>query len=111
MNENSYSVSQMKQVQNERCAICSEVITKEDLIHVSGGMKVHFRCYIEIQEKICSICGRPFIDQEELYFCTEHKEYFHTTHNCLWNHLQKHMPFRKGKYDAKKNRIMISEKE
>ena len=96
---------QLKQI--NRCAICNEIITKEDLVHIADGLRVHFRCYIEIQEKICSICGKPFKNQEEVFFCLEHKEYFHTTEPCLSNHLEKHMPFKRARYDATKNRITL----
>ena len=109
LTENNLDASQQMALQNNKCLICKQEIIKDDLIHISNGVKVHFKCYIEIQEKLCVICGKPFKDQEELYFCVEHKEYFHKTNSCLWQHLQKHMPFRKAKYDSKKNRILINE--
>lgn len=87
------------------CSICNKEITKDDLVHISEHLTVHFKCYIEIQEKICACCSKPFTDQEILLYCDEHKEYFHGEGLCLQKHLQKHMPFKKVRYDANRNRI------
>lgn len=94
-----------------RCAICNKKINENDLIYItdidSNNIAVHFNCYIEIQEKICSECGRPFKDQESLLFCEEHSEYFHDSDECIFVHLGKHMKFKKAVYDNTKNRISV----
>jgi len=87
------------------CSMCNQKITEDDLVHISENLTVHFKCYIEIQDKICACCGTPFMDQEILLYCDEHKEYFHRHSSCLKNHLKKHMPFKKVRYDASRNRI------
>ncbi|HUU76953.1 MAG TPA: hypothetical protein VMX55_01320 [candidate division Zixibacteria bacterium] len=95
-----------KELDSDRiCTICKNRINDNDLVQIAGNLVVHFKCYVEIQEKICSICGIPFTDQEELFFCEEHKEYFHTNEQCLKKHLKQHMPFKKVKYEATKNRF------
>ncbi len=92
------------------CTICNKIISEKDLVHVldpdDASTTVHFRCYIEIQEKLCSECGKPFKDQERLFYCEKHYEYFHTTDLCLQKHLEKHMNFQIAFYDAIKNRII-----
>ena len=100
----------LSQISNQRrCSICNEPVNDEDLVHLSNDLTVHFKCYIEIQDKLCSVCGNPFENNEELLYCVEHKEYFHFNDFCLKKHMKKHMPFRKAKYDMKKNRIAIQE--
>jgi hypothetical protein len=92
------------------CAICHKEIEEEDLVYLmdrTNDLTVHFRCYIEVHDKICSICGKPFQDKEKLFFCEMHKEYFHTKNTCLQKHMKKHMPFKIGYYDANSNRIII----
>lgn len=104
---------------NERkniCAICDQEIEEKDLVYlpVEGeeNICVHFSCYIEVQNKICCECGKPFTDQEPVYFCQQHKEYFHKTKGkCLEQHMKKHMPFEEGYYDALNNRIIIEKDE
>ena len=96
------------------CSICHREIEENDLVYLSaqgeGNLRLHFRCYLEIQDKICSECGKPFQSQQELLFCEEHQEYFHSSKECLRNHMEKHMPFRKAWYDATNNRIILEEK-
>ncbi len=93
------------------CSMCNQKIHKDDLVHITENLTIHFKCYIEIQDKICACCGKPFLDQEILFYCEEHKEYFHRQNSCLKNHLQKHMPFKKVRYDASRNRITSFEHE
>ena len=109
MQSNEISLSQTAIKEERFCAICKNKITKDDLVQVTGGIEVHFNCYIEVQEKICVICGKPFRHQEELFYCREHKEYFHSTGDCLKGHMRKHMPFDRVRYDANKNRIISSD--
>ena len=87
------------------CSICKKEITEDDLVHITDNLTVHFKCYIEIQNKMCASCGRPFKDQEILLYCDEHKEYFHEQGVCFEKHLEKHMPFKYARYDASRNRI------
>lgn len=96
---------------NTRCAICNKTISENDLIYISDNTSknfiAHFRCYVEIQEKICSECGIPFRDQETVLFCDEHREYFHSNEKCLKDHFEKHLKFKQGIYDTIKNRIIF----
>ena len=103
---------------DKTCSICNEKISEKDLVHIldpnDANSAVHFRCYIDIQEKLCCECGKPFKNLEQLFYCEEHYEYFHTTDVCLQKHLKKHMNFLLAYYDAGKNRItkvVISERE
>ncbi len=111
MHQDDVGLSKTTSSVNSRCAICNKLISENDLIYVSDNLTVnfiaHFRCYVEIQEKICSECGTPFRDQESLLFCEEHREYFHPSGKCLRAHFEKHMKFKQGIYDASKNRITI----
>jgi hypothetical protein len=106
-----------KKIHNEplRCLICQQVIENSDLVTLIGDsgeeITVHFNCYLNLQEKICSECGKPFKDQEKLYYCPKHKTYFHMSHDCVDHHIQKHLSFYIGKYDAKTNRIILEETE
>jgi len=108
---NEVSSSKMLANTISKCILCKKPITENDLIHISRkGQKdflVHFKCYIEIQEKICVECGYPFKDQEQLLFCEEHNEYFHDLKKCSDNHLRKHKYFKKAIYDGLKNRISL----
>ncbi len=92
-----------------KCAICTEIINEQDLVFITdvdnNELAVHFTCYVEIQEKICSECGNPFKNQERLLYCEEHNEYFHRSKACIRDHLEKHMRFTEAIYDAIKNRI------
>ncbi|NHJ49760.1 MAG: hypothetical protein FK733_18355 [Asgard group archaeon] len=96
-----------------RCAICNKIITENDLVHVSldetNEFIAHFNCYVELQDKICSECGLPFYNQEEILFCEDHKQYFHESSSCIMKHLSKHTRFQKAKYDATNNRIVIQD--
>ena len=109
MQYNNIGLSNKKASDVRKCAICDEIINEQDLVYISdfndNELAVHFTCYVEIQEKICSECGNPFKNQERLLFCEEHNEYFHKSRACIRDHLEKHMRFKDAIYDAIKNRI------
>ncbi|NHJ39214.1 MAG: hypothetical protein FK731_04215 [Asgard group archaeon] len=96
-----------------RCAICKKIISNSDLIYISPDESeefiAHFNCYVELQDKICSECGKPFFDKEKLLYCEKHKEYFHIKRECIRNHLEKHIQFKQAYYDASNNRIILQE--
>jgi len=93
------------------CAICGKIITKNDLVHIlvedTEDVVVHFKCFVEVHDKICSECGTPFKDHEELLYCEEHKDYFHTKESCQKKHMRKHKPFKRAVYSSANNRITI----
>jgi hypothetical protein len=106
--------SQISELRAEiRCAICKKNISSNDLVYLSPDESkefiAHFSCYVEVQDKICSICCLPFFDKEELLYCEEHKEYFHNNSECIKNHLSKHIRFKKAIFDASNNRVIFQE--
>ncbi|HUT80944.1 MAG TPA: hypothetical protein VMZ29_07055 [Candidatus Bathyarchaeia archaeon] len=111
MHQDDVGLSKATSSINSKCAICDKLISENDLVYISDDPSrnfiTHFRCYVEIQEKICSECGMPFRDQEILLFCDEHREYFHSSEKCLKDHFEKHLKFKQGIYDATKNRIVL----
>ncbi|MHA1221075.1 MAG: hypothetical protein ACTSQB_05010 [Candidatus Heimdallarchaeota archaeon] len=113
MQQNDASLSKSTSSTDKICVICNKVITENDLVSIVNDGEIsfsaHFRCYVEIQEKICSECGVPFKDQENLLFCDEHREYFHSTETCLKKHIEKHLRFKQCMYDVAKNRITMQE--
>ena len=87
-----------KKMEQNICVICHQEIEENDLVFFSnqnergkGKLCVHFRCYLELQNKICCECGKPFEGEEELFLCEEHQEYFHSSKECLNSHLKKHL--------------------
>ncbi|MHA1242980.1 MAG: hypothetical protein ACTSPK_00420 [Candidatus Heimdallarchaeota archaeon] len=91
------------------CAICGKIITKNDLVHIlvedTEDVVVHFKCFVEVHDKICCECGMPFKDKEELLYCEEHKDYFHMKEDCQKRHMRKHQPFKHAEYSTANNRI------
>ena len=113
--DNLSLTDEAKQVIKSKCSICNQDITDKDLITVSKDdgqeLIMHFKCYVEIQEKMCSECGIPFYDQEKVWFCEEHREYLHINNKCILRHLAKHVSFKVGIYDIAKNRVSFLENE
>ena len=113
MQQDDASLSKLTSGTDKICVICHKIITENDLAYIADeeetSFLAHFRCYVEVQEKICSECGVPFRDQERLLYCDEHREYFHPRENCLMSHFEKHLRFKEGIYDAAKNRIKLQE--
>ncbi|NHK32459.1 MAG: hypothetical protein FK730_13980 [Asgard group archaeon] len=111
MHDEKLSYKKSNHSVNMRCAICRKIIAKSDLIYISPDESdefiAHFNCYVELQDKICSECGKPFFDKEKLLYCDKHKEYFHAKKECIRNHLEKHIQFKQALYDASNNRIIL----